>query len=115
MPELYIREPYYSQIQRGEKTIEGRIASKTMRALDPGETLTFIKGRSGQRTPTQIESLHIYAGFAAMLEEEDISALLPGVTDVEEGVAIYHKLPHFEQRAQKSGVIAIRFSLESGQ
>lgn len=110
--DLYIREPYFSQIESGQKTIEGRIAKPYLRNQPIGAELNFIRGRDKKLISTHINSLHIYGSLLTMLQNEDLELLLPGYKSIEKGVRIYESLPNFKENARNFGVIAIHFSIE---
>lgn len=109
--ELYIRDPYFTQIEEGIKTSEGRIAKNWLRTIPIGSTLNFKQGKSDREVATLVRSLHIYSDFRSMLEEEGVESMLPGCESVSDGVAIYEGLPRFKEQAAKFGVIAVRFIL----
>ena len=43
-----------------------------------------------------------------MLHSEGINNILPGITDLEEAIEIYHGFPKFRERESNFSVIAIR-------
>ncbi len=107
---LYLREPYFSDILSGQKTIEGRIAKPYLRNLEIGSELRFIRNDENDIV-TKVQSLHVYGTFYDMLMEENMELLLPRCSSADQGVEIYESLPKFRQQASKFGVIAIRFFL----
>ena len=46
-----------------------------------------------------------------MLQTLGVTRALPGVTSIEEGVAIYHKFPNYEKKAEKHGVVAFELGV----
>ena len=110
--ELYIREPYYTQIEQGIKTTEGRIAKNWLRTMKPDSNLIFKQGKSGRLLKTNVDSLHIYNDFPDMILNEELESLLPGCDEPKEAIQIYENLPRFKEQAAKFGVIAIRFTVE---
>lgn len=109
--EIFVREPYFSYIADGQKTIEGRIASHQFRQIQTGDVIEFANPRSSARAATLVTGSQIYPGFREMLEQEDLNSLLPDCETVAEGLDIYHSFPRFKQRARKSGVIAVHFEV----
>ena len=104
--ELPLIRKYMEQIRRGKKTVEGRIYSGRFRRFKEGDTITFINLSS--RVTCLITGLKVYRSFRELLENEGVRNCLADVSNVELGVRIYHRIPDFEQRARRSGVLAIR-------
>jgi ASC-1-like (ASCH) protein len=105
-----LKEPYFSQIREGLKTIEGRINSGQFKNLRAGETITFINGQREVRC--KVEAKRIYKSFREMLTKEGVDKCLPDARNLEAGVNIYDRLPGFPERARQSGVVALQIKVE---
>ncbi|XP_022857963.1 uncharacterized protein LOC111378916 isoform X3 [Olea europaea var. sylvestris] len=79
--ELHVQEPFFSQLNDGLKTIEGRSAVGHYNQIKSGDILLFNKCLM-----LQVQDVHRYASFHEMLEAESLAKVLPGVENIEEGV-----------------------------
>lgn len=101
-----IRKQYFDLIRSGQKTVEGRIFSGDCKQMKAGDKILFFCG-TNEITRT-IRNIHVYDSFAEMLQHEGVGTCLPGVRSVERGVAIYHAIPNYRERAYRSGVVALQ-------
>ncbi|XP_022857961.1 uncharacterized protein LOC111378916 isoform X1 [Olea europaea var. sylvestris] len=99
--ELHVQEPFFSQLNDGLKTIEGRSAVGHYNQIKSGDILLFNKCLM-----LQVQDVHRYASFHEMLEAESLAKVLPGVENIEEGVQIYRNF-YSEEKEKSNGVIAI--------
>ncbi|KAG4945161.1 hypothetical protein JHK87_041168 [Glycine soja] len=91
--EFHVQEPFFSQLNDGLKTIEGRIKS--------GNLILFNKS-----VVFEVQGVRRYPTFFAMLEAESLGKVLPGVESSEEGVKVYRRF-YTEEKEQANGVLAI--------
>ncbi|KAL2578810.1 hypothetical protein AAZV13_15G027000 [Glycine max] len=91
--EFHVQEPFFSQLNDGLKTIEGRIKS--------GNLILFNKS-----VVFEVQGVRRYPTFFAMLEAESLGKVLPGVESSEEGVKVYQRFCT-EEKEQANGVLAI--------
>ncbi|KAL7106214.1 hypothetical protein ACP275_07G098100 [Erythranthe tilingii] len=126
--ELHVQEPFFSQLNDGFKTVEGRVTTRAkcmvvnMRNPQECHNLTFILEYSFFFIRTEIQSGHLllfnkclilevqdvryYTSFHDMLQMESLAKVLPGVPSIEEGVQIYRNF-YSEEKERSNGVIAI--------
>lgn len=71
--EINIRMPYLKLIKDGTKTVEVRVGYPRMRAIHPGQELTFVSG--DRRVPTLVKRVTEYPSFEAMLDSEDARSI----------------------------------------
>eukprot|EP00897_Mesotaenium_endlicherianum_P003379 jgi/Mesen1/3069/ME000180S02296 len=88
----------------GEKTIEGRCNVGAYCRLQPGDLLLV-----NSSLHLLVQRVHPYASFGDMLVAEGVASVLPGVTSVEEGVAVYRRF-YSEEKEACGGVVAIHVS-----
>jgi ASC-1-like (ASCH) protein len=100
-----IMKKYLTYIQQGRKTVEGRINSGMFARLRVGETLVFMN--QDLRVPCKITKINQYATFADMLRNDGVPACLPDVTDLNQAIDIYRKIPGYAQKEAQFGVLAI--------
>ncbi len=105
-----LKNPYLSQISRGLKTIEGRINSGMMRNLKVGDQIRFFN-QTGEANCV-ITAIRSYSSFGDMLKVEGVQKCLPNVHSLQEGVAIYDRIPRYPEKARQFGVLAIEIQLK---
>lgn len=111
--ELFIREPYFSQIESGEKTSEGRIAKDKYMTIKKGDVVTFRPNKGTGQVAGSVIAVNKYTSFKSMLESEGIASMLPGVSSIEEGVGIYSSFGTYAEDVKKYGCVAVVFKLSS--
>ncbi|KAL7145524.1 hypothetical protein ABFS83_07G090100 [Erythranthe nasuta] len=99
--ELHVQEPFFSQLDDGLKTVEGRCATGDYKRIQSGHLLLFNKCLI-----LEVQDVRYYASFHEMLEMESLAKVLPGVPSIEEGVLIYRNF-YSEEKEKSNGVIAI--------
>lgn len=104
-------DPWFDLIASGQKTIEGRINNNKYNKLKNGDIIKLTKcDNIDNYIMLSIDSVQKYNSFKEMIESETLEKLLPGVSDIEEGIKIYRKFYNPEIELEK-GVIAIRIKL----
>lgn len=99
--ELHVQEPFFSELNDGTKTIEGRCAVDNYKRIQAGHILLFNKCLM-----LQVQDVRKYSSFHEMLESESLARVLPGITSVEEGVKVYRNF-YSEEKERSHGVLAI--------
>ncbi|KAK7325084.1 hypothetical protein VNO77_29153 [Canavalia gladiata] len=107
--ELHVQEPFFSQLNDGLKTIEGRCASAKYDRIESGNLILFNKS-----VVFEVQGVRWYPTFYDMLEAEGLGKVLPGVESVEEGVKVYRRF-YTEDKEQENGVLAIIVSKRAPQ
>lgn len=113
-----ISEPWFSLIQAGTKSVEGRLSKSRFAEIKPGEIIRWTneeqKTKSGKtqirEVITRVNAIMYYPDFEKYLSKERLKNCLPGVRTIKDGVAVYHKFYPKEER-QKYKVMAIRLDL----
>ena len=117
-----VQEPWFSYIKSGTKTIEGRLCKGDFAIIRAGDYITWTRAETEDRPTktraetedqsikTQIKAIYHHKTFATYLKARTLSACLPGVKTIHEGVTIYHG---FYSRAdeKKYGICAIELML----
>jgi ASC-1-like (ASCH) protein len=106
--ELNIRAEYLKLITDGVKTVEVRVGYPRMRAIHPGQDLTFVSG--DQRVPSRVKRVTEYGSFEDMLSHEDMRAIGGELGESREELlaAIRNIYPPEKERL---GVLAIEIEL----
>lgn len=94
--EINVREPFFSQIVSGEKTVEGRVARGKFLGVKVGDE--FIVRCGEKFCQKRVIGMYVYENFREMLNVHCSEA---GFPDVESGVECYRGI-----YGEVSGVIA---------
>jgi len=104
--EIGITDRWYRLIASGQKVIEGRKGSPTYSRLKVGNYVIFLNESTGERLVKSIAAVNKYPDVRTMLLTEGLDRVLPGVSSIEEGVAIYMSFWN-EADVQRMGVLAL--------
>jgi len=102
--ELNVQEPYFSLIETGQKTVEGRLGKDKYFSFKKGDKVVFNKSLK-----LEIKDLIKYKSFREMLMFEGLKNVLPEVQTLEEGEQIYYQF-YSKADEQKYGVVGICLS-----
>ncbi|XP_011656730.1 uncharacterized protein LOC101215607 isoform X2 [Cucumis sativus] len=102
--ELYIDEPFFTQLKDGQKTVEGKYALGKYDRLEPGMLIIVNKC-----LVFEILDIHRYVSFSDMLESENLQSILPGVESIDEGLQILKSLNR-EDEEMADSVLALCIS-----
>uniref|UniRef100_A0A9I9DRA0 ASCH domain-containing protein n=1 Tax=Cucumis melo TaxID=3656 RepID=A0A9I9DRA0_CUCME len=102
--DLYIDEPFFTQLKDGQKTIEGKYALGKYDRLEPGMLIIFNKCLL-----FEILDIRRYVSFSDMLESENLQSILPGIESINEGLQILKSLNREEEEMGDS-VLALCIS-----
>jgi len=102
-----LSEPWFSLISLGLKTVEGRRNKGRFNEMQIGETILWTNDYFNPRSVlTEIIGKHEYRTFEEYLLSERLDRCLPGIKNIEDGVAVYYKY-YTKEDEQKYGVVAI--------
>ena len=105
---MEVSDPWFTFIQSGIKTIEGRKNSPTWEWIKPGSIfLMSCEDRSFQVKCTKIT---LWPSVRSYLEGEGLKSTLPGIETIEEGERIYFQWSTKEE-VNKYGFKAIHVEL----
>ena len=113
MLHVSLQQQYFDAIKSGLKTVEGRLNSPKFQDLKPGMHISFSCINTNEIIVYTVEAIHVYANFADMLHNEGIDLMLPGITSIDEGVALYENFPGYRDDVKKFGALAIKFKNSS--
>lgn len=114
-----IFEENYLKIKDLGKEVEGRVPdfrkeNKHYHKIVPGDLITIRVVDSSFAPVTSIPPLRYnakynrrYNSVKEMIESEGLNRVLPEVGSIEEGIALYHNLPGYEERIKTNGIHAI--------
>jgi ASC-1-like (ASCH) protein len=109
-----VSEPWFSLIQSGQKSVEGRLAKSRFAEIQVGDLLKWTNSDQVGKDQkpivrefiTRVSAIVYYKDFETYLAKERLKNCLPGVRTIKDGVAVYHKFYPKEER-QKYKVMAI--------
>lgn len=108
---LDLNDRPFQAIKAGTKTIEGRAQKDRddvrYEEMKQGDTITFTNNVTGEQMICDVLSVTHYRDVRTMLEAEGIENALPGESDIESGIKIYHGLEGYENRIKHFGIYAI--------
>ena len=105
--ECSVQDPWFTLIQSGLKTVEGRLNKGRFAHFKKNDIVRwFVKGTK-KSCVTKVVQVVQYPSFAAMLQTEKLELVLPGIPDVESGVKVYRKF-YTKEKENEFGVQAIR-------
>lgn len=103
--QITVNEPWHTMIEKGEKTIEGRLHEGRYAELKVGDKIAIFPETTPFFIVKTIVNLHIYDSFSSLLERH-LAQTLPGVRDVASGVEVYRQF--FSQDDERRyGVVGI--------
>ncbi len=106
-----IAEPWFSLINLGLKTVEGRKNKGKFNFMKVGDIIKWTNDNFYPREiVTRITGKAEYTTFQEYLENEGISKCLPGIPTIDDGLKVYFKYFTKEEEAE-FGVVAIRLEL----
>ena len=112
---IYVTNPFYEQIEYGEKTVEARPNYPCLRDIVPGTVVEFKNRATDCSFLARITTRRVHRDFATMLRKETIQACLPDhdPEDLQRAVNTYHSFRHdtYKFIARKHGVVSFRFTL----
>ena len=110
---IYVQNPYFEQMERGDKKVEARPNYPCLRDLVPGTLVKFENRYSGRSFLGTITTRRVHRNFQTMLRQETIKDCLPDrdPDDLQRAVNVYHALRHgtYKFIARKHGVVSLRF------
>ena len=108
----HLSEPWFSLIQLGLKSCEGRLKKGDFANMKKNDRIHFENHDfSFPRTFTVlITSIHEYSSFEEYLQHETLEKTLPGIDTLENGINVYRKYYTIEDE-NKYGIIAIRMRI----
>jgi ASC-1-like (ASCH) protein len=108
--EIHCREPWFTHLFSGTKTVEGRLNKEPYNRLVPGDRVTVVRNGESIYCVMTVVSVRVYPGSPTVLEDyltnETLARTLPRVGSIAEGVAIYRKF-YTQGELETCGMVAI--------
>ncbi|OGD64022.1 hypothetical protein A2215_04300 [Candidatus Berkelbacteria bacterium RIFOXYA2_FULL_43_10] len=103
-------EPWFGYLKSGQKSIEGRIKRGKYAKIEPGDRIEVNNEDETDRVEVEVSAVREYSSFEEMLAKEQIDKVLPGISNIDEGLKIYRGF-YGEKDEDKYGVVAIEIRL----
>lgn len=105
---FHVSEPWFTLISLGLKTVEGRKNKGIFKEMKSGDIIEWENSDFGHRSiQTKVVGKAVYKSFKEYLENEGLENCLPGITNIENGLAVYYRYYSKKDEAEY-GVVAIR-------
>lgn len=111
--ELTIREPWFSLIENGQKTVEGRLFKGIFTEFRVNDTIRFINRWNGKEKSVivKITKLTKYPNFGDLLFHEELYKVLPGLPNIKCGINLYDKIYKDFNEIKEYGTLAIELKV----
>jgi ASC-1-like (ASCH) protein len=110
---ISINSPWFEYVKEGKKVYEGRCFWKSVLDYKIGDILivSHHTDKTIRSFEVVIDEILKFKTFRDALTELPIDRILPSITNVDEGVEIYHKFVS-EQTQEKYGVCMIKIHIK---
>ena len=108
-----VKEPWFSLIALGIKTIEGRLNKGSFKDMKVGETVSWFNEQQGfkREVLTRISRITKYQGFEDYLQTETIPKCLPGILNIDQGLQVYRQIYTDRDLENELGVLAFELQI----
>lgn len=115
--QISVREPWFSLIRNGDKTVEGRPNRGIFSRMKTGQTILFYnfdtRTRERRQFTVEITGKKMYKSFEELIATEGIENILPkqGFKTVEQAVSVYRQW--YPKETERDGVLGIHVKVVS--
>ncbi len=110
--EKTVKEPWFSLIKFGIKTVEGRLNKGEFSEMKIGDSIRFINYDLNLESPRKftikITNITNYSTFESYLKSETLQKCLPGIDNIDDGLKIYYSF-YNKNDELKYGIRALTF------
>ena len=107
---MKLKEPYFTQVSNGIKTIEGRINDEKRQKIKVGDIIAFTSEETDEivyKSVSSLKSFNKEKTFSDVITEYNYNLLIPDADNVEEAVKVYTEIPSYVDNASKYGILFI--------
>ena len=111
--EITISEPWFSLIENGQKTVEGRLFKGIFTEFRVNDTIRFINRWNGKEksVTVKITKLTRYPNFGDLLFNEKLYKVLPGLPNIKCGIVLYDRIYKDFNEIKEHGTLAIQLKV----
>ena len=103
--EINIQEPYFTQVKRGVKKVEGRLNKSKFLEMKIGDEILL-----NEEIKLKIVNKTIYKSFRDMIIFEGVKNVIPLAESIEEAENVYYKF-YTKEDEYNFGVVAIEIKI----
>ena len=108
---MTLKEPWFSLIKLGLKTVEGRLNNGRFSLLKIDDIIEWTNDNFNKRSiKTKITKITKYNTFEEYLMDKKLNKCLPGIDTIEDGLSVYYNY-YKKEDEKENGVIAIEFNI----
>lgn len=100
------KEPYFTFIKNGQKTIEGRLRKGKYAKIQTGDIIEVNNEDETERIDVLVKRVAYYRSIKEMLTSEPLKRILPNVNTIDQGINVYLEVYSPEQE-KEFGTVAI--------
>ena len=106
---MNLKQPYFNQMKKGEKTIEGRLYDEKRKKLNVGDNIKFNNGKNS--FIKTISKLETFPSFEEAITEKNYKKLIPNANDKISALKVYTEIYDdiIKDTNHKEGVLLIYF------
>ncbi len=101
---IHCKEPWFTLIRQGIKSVEGRKNTHSYRKIQPGDRINFMNGT--ESFLAEVQEVRHYPGLDEYFQDVSLEKALPGIATMEEAKNIYFEWTT-EEKIKEFGFLAI--------
>lgn len=105
LKEHHLQQRWFDCVKDGRKTVEVRLYRGDWVDVQSGQIIHF-RSDTNERVTVLVTDVNHFTNLSTLFQCHSISSCLPGVTDLDTALQIYHQI-YSEQDIQEAGVIAL--------
>jgi len=111
--DITMKEPWFSLIENGQKTVEARLFKGIFTQFRVNDTIRFINNWNGieKSVLAKITKLTKYPNFGDLLFSEQLYKVLPGIPNIKCGITVYDRIYKDFSEIKEHGTLAIELEL----
>lgn len=100
------KEPYFTFVKNGQKTIEGRLRKGKYAKIQSGDIIEVNNEDETEKIDVLVKRVAYYRSIKEMLTSEPLKRILPNVNTIDQGINAYREFYSPEQE-KEFGMVAI--------
>lgn len=110
---INLQDRWWNLVAQGAKTIEGRLFKDHHSRVKINSPFEIRNTDTGKIITGIIVNTTFYPTFESMLVNKGLKHVLPGITNLIDGINIYYSIPGYQLGERNYGVIAIELHVHS--
>lgn len=88
--DVNLSDPWFEAVKGGSKKVEGRVKRSKWTTIQVGDRWR-ISSQRGEVVSAEVTDIREYGSFEEYIINEGLRNVLPGITDLQAGVALYEQ------------------------